>query len=131
VFSRKAGAMTLTPDQARSTLAAMRISIGVSALLAPRLAGRLFGLRPDDNPESLLLGQLFGVRNAAIGVTLIDGTPDEQRRWLRYGLAIEAADIAAVLAAGARGRITKPATALITATAGVATVLGVLAQRDD
>jgi hypothetical protein len=122
--------MPVTAEGARSTLAAMRLTIGVSALVAPRLAGKLFGLDPDANPQSMFLGRLFGVRNAAIGLTLRDGAKAEQQRWLRYGVAIEAIDIAALVAAGARGTIPKRAVALIGATAGVATALGVIAQRD-
>lgn len=122
--------MNMTPEGARSTLSTMRLIIGASALLAPRLAGRLFALDPDENPQAMLLGRLFGVRNAAIGLTLRDGAPEEQRRWLRYGVAIDVIDIAALAAAGARGTVSKRAVVLIGATASVATALGAVAQRD-
>lgn len=122
--------MALTAEGARSTLAAMRLTIGTSALLAPRLAARLFALDPDENPQAVLMGRLFGVRNAAIGLTLRDGAPEERHRWLRYGVAIDVIDIAALLAAGARGAVPKRAVVLIGATASLATALGVAARSD-
>jgi hypothetical protein len=122
--------MPVTAQGARSTLAAMRLTIGFSALLAPRLAAKLFALDPDANPQAPFLGRLFGVRNAAIGLTLRDGAPAEQQRWLRYGVAIDVIDIAALAAAGARGTIPKRAVALIGVTASVATALGIAAQRN-
>ena len=123
--------MPMTAEGARRTLVTMRLAIGVAALVTPNLAGRIFGLDPEANPQASFLGRLFGVRNAAIGLTLRDGTPDEQQRWLRYGVAIDAIDFAALLAAGARGTIPKTGVALIGSTAAVATTLGVLAQRDE
>lgn len=123
--------MAVTAEGARSTLATLRLAIGLSALIAPDLAGRAFGLDPEANPQASFLGRLFGVRNAAIGLTLRDGTPAERQRWLRYGVAIDAIDLAAVLVAGASGKIPKTGVALIGSTAAVATTLGVLAQGDD
>ena len=122
--------MTVTAEAARSTLTTMRLAIGMSALIAPNLAGKLFGLDPEGNPQASFLGRLFGVRNAAIGLTLRDGTPAERERWLRYGVAIDAIDLVAVVAAGVRGTVPKHAVALIGSTAAVATTLGVLALGD-
>ena len=123
--------MTVTTAQARTTLATMRLAIGASSLVAPRLAGKLYALDPDANPQAAFLGRLFGVRNAAIGLTLLEGAPAEQDRWLRYGLAIEAADIAALIAAYARGTISRRALVMIGCTAGVAAALGAIALGDD
>lgn len=122
--------MTVSAAGARSTLATMRLTIGASALLAPKFAARLFALDPDENPQAVFLGRLFGVRNAAIGLTLRDGAPEEQQRWLSYGVAIDVLDIAALVAAYARGTLPRRALVLIGATASVATALGVAAQRD-
>ena len=122
--------MTMTAEGARNTLSTMRLAIGMSALLAPNMAGRIFGLDPEGNPQASFLGRLFGVRNAAIGLTLRDGTPAERERWLRYGVAIDVIDIVALLAAGARGTIPKTGLAIIGSTATLGTTLGVLAQRD-
>lgn len=123
--------MTVTTAQARTTLATLRLTIGLSSIVAPRVAGRLFALDPDDNPQSVFLGRLFGVRNAAIGLTLLEGAPAEQERWLRYGLAIEAVDVAALVAAYAKGTISRRALVMIGCTASVAAALGAAALGDE
>ena len=123
--------MNITATQARTTLATLRLTIGVSALLAPNLAGRMFGLDPEANPQAAFLGRLFGVRNAAIGLTLRDGGPEERDRWLRYGVVIDLVDIAALAAAAVRGTVPKRTVALIGATASLATALGVAGQGDE
>lgn len=123
--------MSVTTAQARTTLATLRVIIGASSLVAPSLSGKLFALDPDDNPQAAFLGRLFGVRNAAIGLTLLEGAPSEQDRWLRYGLAIEAVDVAALLAAYARGTISRRALVMIGCTAGLAAALGAAALGDD
>ena len=123
--------MPVTAQGARKTLAMMRMTIGLSALVAPRLAAKVFAMDPDANPQAMFLGRLFGVRNAAIGLTLRDGTPDEQRRWLRYGVVIDVVDIAALLIAGTNGSLPKRAVAVIGPTAALATALGVAAQGDE
>ena len=123
--------MNITATQARTTLSTLRIAIGMSALLVPDTAGRLFGLDPEGNPQASLLGRLFGVRNTAIGLTLRDGGPEERDRWLRYGVVIDVVDVVALAAAAARGKVPKHAVALIGTTASVAIALGVAGQGDD
>jgi hypothetical protein len=44
----------------------VRLSIGVAAWTAPRLAGKLFGLDVAGNPQVPYLPRLFGVRDAAL-----------------------------------------------------------------
>src|SRR5207245_5660578 len=49
-------------------LAGLRVAIGVTAWLFPNLAGRLFGLDPESNPQAPYLARLFGVRDIALGL---------------------------------------------------------------
>jgi hypothetical protein len=122
--------MALDAKQAQQTLATMRLAIGTAATVMPTVAGKLFFLDPAGNPQLPMMGRLFGVRNAAIGVTLLDGTEEEQLRWLRYGVAIDAIDALAIVGAGLRGRISKRAMLAAGATAVLATTLGVAALQD-
>src|SRR5205085_621975 len=61
----------IAPMDSVTALAGLRASVGLPAWLTPNLAGRLFLLDPDDNPQSPYLARLFGVRDLALaaGVT--------------------------------------------------------------
>lgn len=102
------------PDQARQLLAVVRIALGASAWLAPRPLAWLLGHRLDDHPSAGFLVRLFGSRDVVMGLALLQGDDTEVRRWLTYGMAIDTADMAATIAAGLGGRLSKPRTALIT-----------------
>jgi hypothetical protein len=120
----------LTPEQARQLLAALRIAVGVGAWLAPRLSTRFIGHRLDDDPSAALLWRLFGSRDIAMGLALYEGDEDEVHRWLTYGMAIDAADAAAALAAALRGRLPKPIALLVMLSASSAVALGARARGD-
>jgi len=53
--------------QTVKALAGLRIMIGLASWTAPRLAGRIFGLDPEGNPQAPYLARLFGVRDVALG----------------------------------------------------------------
>ena len=62
--------MGLADDPRRQALgvSAGRTLVGIAALSAPVLTGRLFGFpREDINPSTMTLARLFGVREVAIG----------------------------------------------------------------
>src|SRR5438105_4063574 len=59
-------AMALPSTRAGRTLLAARAALGVSTLLAPRLAGRAFFLDPQDNPQLPVIGRMWGIRNLAL-----------------------------------------------------------------
>ena len=75
-------------------LIGIRVSIGAGTWLAPRLAGRLFGLDPPGNPQLPYVGRLFGVRDVVLGAGAQLATGDSRRLWLQLGLACDAADAA-------------------------------------
>src|SRR5947208_7081444 len=113
-----------------SAIVAIRANIGLGAWLAPRLAGRLFGLDADANPQLPYVGRLFGVRDAALaaGIALTSGS--SRRLWLQIGMACDAADAAAGLIAGRNGELSKLSTALVTAPALMGMGLGLAALRE-
>src|ERR671917_1893638 len=93
----------MNESQPLQALAGLRAAIGLCAWLAPRVAGRLFGLDAEDNPQSPYLARLFGARDVALaaGMVLSDGAAHST--WLRIGIACDVADTVAGLAAGGRG----------------------------
>jgi hypothetical protein len=110
-------------------LTGVRAGIGAGAWVAPRLAGRLFGLDADANPQLPYVARLFGVRDLALGVGLQLSTGQSRRLWLRLGLLCDAADGVAGIVAGRKGEIPKLTTVLVTAPALLAIGLGVAALR--
>jgi hypothetical protein len=108
-------------------LSAIRTGVGVGAWFTPRLAGRLFGLDPQGNPQSPYLSRLFGVRDLALAWGTLSTSGEAQRRWLAAGLACDLADSVAGIAAGKGGYLPKVSSGLVTGTAISAAVLGALA----
>ena len=117
-------------QQAVKVIIGVRSAIGVGAWVAPGLAGQLFGLDMDANPQAAYLGRLFGVRDAVLAVGLATNTGRQRAQWLQLGLVCDLADAAAGVLAGRRGQLPPKATALVTATAVFAVGLGVVALQD-
>ena len=121
----------ITPFQAKVTLMTIRSLIGVFGWLAPNLSGRLFGIDPAANPAAPYLGRLFAARELALVAPLLSEDEDVQRRSLHVGMAVDAADAAASVAAGVRGTLPKRAALMTGLTAVVAVLLGWIASSDD
>lgn len=120
--------MAITAAQARRTLGTMRIALGTASLLAPRQVGRVFGMSPEDNPVSPFLARLFGFRNVALGLDLVQG--DGSGSLPQYNVAIDVGDAAAIIAGGAGGYLSKRTVVMGMAAALLATSLGVMGARD-
>jgi hypothetical protein len=62
-------------EQSRDGLAvlagAIRLTSGVSFLVAPKAASRVWGSDPDDNPTASLLLRSMGYRDALVGAMLL------------------------------------------------------------
>jgi hypothetical protein len=112
-------------EQAVNAIAISRIAVGAGTWLAPSLAGRLFGLDPEGNPQLPYVGRLFGARDVALGAGALRSSRKLKDAWLTAGLACDAADVAAGVLAGARGQLPASAAALVTATAAAFAAAGV------
>ena len=87
-------------------LSAGRVAVGVSALLAPELTGRLFAFpKADLNPSAITLARLFGVREVAIGAAnlLWLSSREPTRTLAALNLVVDGGDAAACVA-GLLGR---------------------------
>ena len=114
--------LPLTPT-GRALLAA-RTALGASTLVAPRLAGRAFFLDPDENPQLPVVGRMWGIRNLSLAAGMYAATGANRTQWWRLQPAVDALDLAAILAEWRRGAVPGPAAALMGATALGASVLG-------
>ena len=121
----------MSENDAVKALAGVRVLIGVSSWLTPRVAGRLFGLDAKANPQSPYLARLFGVRDIALGAGALMSEGDARRQWLVAGLACDGADALAGVAGGARGYLPKFTSLLVTGTALFAVALGVAALNGE
>ena len=119
----------MADDRMLTTLVGLRSAIGAGTWLAPRIAGRLFGLDPAANEQLPYLGRLFGARDLALAVGTSSSSGAERARWLRIGIACDLADALAGVLAGRRGELPAAATVLVSATALAAAGLGVAALQ--
>jgi hypothetical protein len=108
-----------------------RTALGVSTLLAPRLAGRAFFLDPDANPQLALIGRMWGIRNLSLAAGMYAASGPNRAQWWRLQVAVDALDFAAITAEWRRGAVPGPAAALMAATALAATALGALSVASE
>lgn len=104
----------------------MRTALGISTLLAPRLAGKAFFLDPDDNPQLPVIGRMWGIRNLSLAAGMYAATGPNRAQWWRLQSAVDALDFLAIATEWRRGAVPGPAAALMAATALGATALGTL-----
>jgi hypothetical protein len=114
-----------------NVLAGLRIAVGAASWVAPRLAGRSFGLDAQANPQSPYLARLFGVRDLALAWGAISTEGDARRQWLVAGIACDAADALAGVAGGRGGYLPKATSALVTGIALSAAALGAAALNEE
>jgi len=110
-------------------LVVLRIVVGLSSWLTPRLAGKLFGLDPDGNPQAPYLARLFGVRDIVLGVGALQSSGAAQKQWLQLGIACDVADTAASFLAGRNGTLPKSAAVMTGVAAVAATAMGLAALQ--
>ncbi len=120
----------MDPFSARRTLAGIRAGLGIGALVAPRVVGKLFGIDVDANPAVPYLARLFGARELYMASPFLMPAPglDEQELAAR-AVPVDAADALAALAAGVKGYLPLRAALMAGGTAAVATYLGSLASQ--
>jgi len=106
------------------------MAIGVASWAAPRLAGKLFGLDAEANPQSPYLARLFGARDLALAWGALGAEGNARRQWLAAGLACDVADVLAGVAGGRGGYLPKVTSVLVSGTALSAVALGTAALRD-
>lgn len=122
--------LRMNDKSALSALVGLRVAVGVASWVAPRPAGKLFGLDGPANPQAPYLARLFGARDVALAWGTFSSESDARRQWLFAGLACDAADALAGLAGMRGGYLPKLTSALVTGTALSALALGAVALRE-
>ena len=87
--------MALPSTSTGRALLGARTALGISTLLAPRLAGRAFFLDPDDNPQLPLIGRMWGIRNLSLAAGMYAATGANRAQWWRLQVAVDALDFVA------------------------------------
>lgn len=118
--------MALPSTRTGRTLLAARTTLGLSALLAPRLAGRAFFLDLEENPQLPVIGRMWGIRNLALAAGMYGATGDSRSQWWRLQPAIDLLDFLVIVAERRGGALPAPAARLMAGTALAATALGAL-----
>ena len=123
--------MALPSSPAGRALLGARAALGISTLLAPRLAGKAFFLDPDDNPQLPVIGRMWGIRNLSLAAGMYAAAGANRAQWWRLQPAVDSLDFLAIAMEWRRGAVPGPAAALMAATALGATTLGVLSVRGE
>jgi hypothetical protein len=118
--------MALPSTPAGRALLGARTALGISTLLAPRVAGKAFLLDPDDNPQLAVIGRMWGIRNLSLAAGMYATTGANRAQWWRLQVAVDALDFLVIAMEWRRGAVPAPAAGLMAATALGATALGAL-----
>jgi len=119
----------MNPTDPSQTLTGLRLAIGLSSWLTPRVSGKLFGLDAEANPQLPYVARLFGARDVALAAGMMLSEGASHSTWLQIGIACDVADAVAGLAAGSRGYLGPVSAVLVTGTAIGAAALGVAALQ--
>lgn len=102
---------------ATTLLAAARLALAVTAVLAPRTGAGLFRMNVEGTP-AVAMGRMFGIRNAALaaGLLRLDAIT-APRTFVLINVIVDLVDALAFVAAGRRREIGTAATVLGTGVA--------------
>lgn len=112
-------------------IAGARVAIGVTTLLSPTFASRLFMLDVRGNPQLPYMARLFASREIALGAMTLAAPEDARATMIGLGMAVDGADAIASVSAVRSGTVSKPAGAMLTAVAlgAVGTAAAILLGR--
>jgi len=116
--------MALPASRTGRALLGARAALGLSTLLAPRLAGKAFFLDPEDNPQLPVIGRMWGIRNLSLAAGMYGATGASRAQWWRLQPIIDVLDFLVIAREWRRGAVPGPAAGLMGGTALLATALG-------
>jgi hypothetical protein len=84
-----------------------RIVIGAIAVASPDLAGKLFQLDTDANPQLGYMSRMFGSREIALGAITLVAKGAARRKLVAVGIAVDGADAFAGVEAARTGAVSR------------------------
>jgi hypothetical protein len=90
---------------ARLALAAIRLTVGTTALFAPKTFARRLEIDPDAQPAVLYIARMFGIRTIFIGADILVPDGALRNQALRAGVMIHMSDATAAAIAGLRRQL--------------------------
>jgi len=103
-----------------------RIVIGAGALVAPDLAGKLFRLNTQANPQLPYMTRMFASREIALGAITLVSSGRSRTALTALGIAVDGADAYAGYDAGAAGIVSPATSKFLVAPAAGAVVAGLV-----
>jgi hypothetical protein len=122
--------MALPSTPTGRALLGARTALGLSTLLAPRVAGKLFSLDPDENPQLPVTGRMWSIRNLSLAARMYAAT-GANHAVVAPEPVVDVLDFLAITADWRRGAVPVPAAVLMAGTALGATALGALSVRGE
>lgn len=116
----------ITPQQARTALATVRLVNGALGLVAPMVLLRRLGFDETTGRAGVYPFRMFGVRTILIGADLLMLDGEERKRATRVAVIVHAADTVSAATAGITGDLPRQAAIMTTALSAANTVLAVL-----
>ena len=109
-----------------TALSLARIGLGGVALAAPELAGRLFRLDVQTNPQLPYMTRMFASREIALGTATLFSRGRSRALLTALGAGVDSADAYAGYQAGGVGAVSRSTSGFLTAPAVAAVAAGVL-----
>lgn len=117
------------PERMRKVLVALRLTVGLVALAAPRTTARLFGIDPAANRALPLLTRVFAIRDALMAYQLYQAADDELEEVLRQGILVDGVDVLTAVGCLVRGEISARTFVLVAAAGAGGIGAGLAARR--
>lgn len=117
--------MSATPAQ---ILSGVRVAVGVGALVAPGVTGRMFGFDPVKGTQTAYFARLFGIRDVVLAAGTNATTGPSRVRWWQLGVLTDATDVVSACLGKRDGSLSTTTAILAGGTAAIAVGLGVAAM---
>ncbi len=114
-------------NDAATTLAAMRVVVGIATWAAPGIVGKIVGLQ--ESGDSRYLWRIFGIRDAVLGIGVLASQGETRKMWLKAGIVCDISDAMAAIVGGRSGTLPARTSASLTAPAVMGIFMGLAGHK--